>query len=118
MINNPAIVESTEPPVLPNKVYNLAVPNLASNEQHMIARECIDIARLLLEKNRRYGNSVFAPVRIFSKSDLIEQINVRIDDKLSRLMSDQSDEDEDVDLDLIGYLIIRRVAKQLRTEQC
>ena len=28
---------------------------------------------------------------------------MRIDDKLSRLMCAQSDEDEDVDLDLIGY---------------
>lgn len=102
-------------PTMKDKIYNLAVPNLASDTQHEIAKECIQIARTLLEKNRKYGDSVFRPARIFSKSDPIEQINIRIDDKLSRLLSGQADEDEDVDLDLIGYLIIRRIAK--RTEK-
>jgi len=94
-----------------NKVYNLAVPNLASDDQHAIAQECINIARFLLEKNRKYGNSVFVPQRVFSEASPLEQINVRIDDKLSRIKASQSDDDEDVELDLIGYLIIRRVAK-------
>jgi len=98
----------------PNKIYNLAVPNLASDAQHAIARQCLEIARTLLDKNRKYGDSVFFPQRIFSTADMIEQINVRIDDKLSRIKSAQEDDDEDVELDLIGYLIIRRVAKSLQ----
>jgi len=105
-----------QPPHIPqpNKVYNLAVPNLASDTQHAIARHCLEIARTLLDKNRKYGDSVFFPQRIFAKSDILEQINVRIDDKLSRIKSAQEDDDEDVELDLIGYLIIRRVAKRLQ----
>ena len=40
---------------------------------------------LLLAKNDAYGNSALDPVRIFSRADPIEQLNVRLDDKLSRL---------------------------------
>jgi len=67
---------------------------------------------MLLEKNRKYGNSALEPIRIFSKADSIEQIKVRIDDKLNRLLSGQMDEDEDVCLDLIGYLILLMIAKE------
>lgn len=85
---------------------------MLSDSQQEIARECDFIRDMLLEKNRKYGDSALRPVRVFSRADPIEQINVRIDDKLSRMQSSQSDEDEDVDLDLIGYLILRRVAKR------
>jgi hypothetical protein len=66
-----------------------------------IVEECDFIAGFLIEKNRQYGNSVLEPVRIFSKAAPLEQINVRIDDKLSRIMSGQDDDDEDPELDLI-----------------
>lgn len=68
---------------------------------------------MLLQKNRKYGNSAIDPVRVFSKADAIEQINVRIDDKLSRIQAAQSDEDEDVEKDLIGYLVLKRVARKM-----
>lgn len=71
-----------------------------------------EIKELLLEKNRRYGDSALSPMRVFSKADSVEQIKVRLDDKLSRLRNEQDDEDEDVMLDLIGYLILLRVAKR------
>jgi hypothetical protein len=80
--------------------------------QYMIRQECDDIKALLLEKNRRYGNSALAPLRVFSKADGIEQLRVRIDDKLSRIISGQADDSEDVIVDLIGYLILLRVAIQ------
>lgn len=69
------------------------------------------IKDLLLEKNRKYGDSALNPIRIFSKSDSIAQIEVRIDDKLSRIKSSQGDEDEDVITDLIGYLVLLKIAK-------
>jgi len=77
-----------------------------------IATTCDDIKELLLEKNRRYGDSALSPVRIFSRSDTLEQIRVRIDDKLSRLRNQQNDEDEDVVNDLIGYLVLLKVAQK------
>lgn len=82
-----------------------------SQSQHDIATVCNQVRDLLLEKNRKYGDSALQPVRIFSKSSTQEQIKVRLDDKLSRLRSAQSDEDEDVILDLIGYLMLLRVAQ-------
>jgi hypothetical protein len=76
-----------------------------------IAITCDAIKALLLEKNRKYGDSALNPVRIFSQSDSMEQIRVRIDDKLSRLRNQQADEDEDVIDDLIGYLVLLKVAQ-------
>lgn len=76
-----------------------------------IVATCDSIRELLLEKNRKYGDSALYPVRIFSKSDSLEQIRVRMDDKLSRLRNAQNDEDEDVIADLTGYLILYQVAK-------
>jgi len=79
-----------------------------------IELECDAIKVMLLEKNSRYGNSALDPLRIFSKSDLDEQINVRIDDKLSRLArGNLAGDTEDVVADLIGYLVLKRVAKRL-----
>jgi hypothetical protein len=65
---------------------------------------------LLLEKNRKYGDSALNPVRIFSKASVLEQLKVRMDDKLSRLRNAADDEDEDPTTDLIGYLILYKVA--------
>jgi len=78
----------------------------------LIAAECHTIREILLEKNRKYGNSAINPKRIFSKANSIEQIKVRIDDKLSRIENAQTDDIEDPVLDLIGYLILLRVAEQ------
>ena len=80
--------------------------------QEMISAECREIERVLLEKNAAYGNSALQPVRIFSRADATEQIRVRIDDKLSRLARGQA-AGEDVVLDLIGYLVLLRIAQRL-----
>ena len=71
--------------------------------------QCMQIAELLLEKNIAYGNSAIEPVRIFSKASATEQILVRIDDKLNRLMRGSEYQDEDTITDLIGYLILLKV---------
>ncbi len=75
-----------------------------------ISKICQQIEKLLLEKNRKYGDSALNPVRIFSKVDKLEQIKVRIDDKLSRISNQQTDEDEDLIFDLIGYLVLLKIA--------
>jgi hypothetical protein len=81
---------------------------LSSEEKILLIID--QIRDLLVEKNRKYGNSALEPMRVFSRSDNLEQIRVRIDDKLSRVKSAQLDEDEEVLNDLIGYLILYRVA--------
>jgi hypothetical protein len=49
-------------------------------------------------------------VRIFSKATPEEGLRIRIDDKLSRIARGQ-DAGEDTELDLIGYLILKRVLR-------
>ena len=75
-----------------------------------ISEVCDGIKTMLLDKNRKYGNSALDPQRVFSKSSSIEQLKVRIDDKLSRIKNMQSDEDEDVYKDLAGYLVLLMIA--------
>jgi hypothetical protein len=83
---------------------------MSEETQILITEECEFIKNFLIEKNKKYGDSALNPMRIFSRASTVEQINVRIDDKLSRIMrGNHSQEDEDVDLDLIGYLLLKRV---------
>lgn len=83
----------------------------AHPSQQAIADECDAIKEMLLEKNRAYGDSALNPVRVFSRADAAEQILVRLDDKLSRLARG-SDAGEDVVADLIGYLVLLRIARR------
>lgn len=84
-----------------------------SNTQQKINEVCNSVRDLLLEKNRKYGDSALNPSRIFSKSDAVEQIKVRIDDKLSRIAtSGTSGVDEDTLQDLIGYLVLLKIATE------
>jgi hypothetical protein len=83
---------------------------MITQSQQDISQICDAICELLLEKNRKYGDSALNPIRVFSKASTLEQIKVRLDDKLSRLKNAQEDEDEDVTSDLIGYLILYKVA--------
>lgn len=87
--------------------------------QSLIAEECDSIKELLLSKNKQYGNSAIQPKRIFSKASSAEQIKIRIDDKLSRIInfndpSNFDDDSEDAVKDLIGYLVLLRIAQKLK----
>ena len=84
--------------------------NEVNQTQIDIASTCDELKELLLEKNRKYGDSALNPVRIFSKASTLEQLKVRMDDKLSRLRNAQDDDDEDPVTDLIGYLVLYKVA--------
>lgn len=81
--------------------------------QALIGEECDLLKQMLVEKNRAYGNSALDPLRIFSKAEPEEQILVRLDDKLSRLARGSA-AGEDVELDLMGYIVLLRVARKLR----
>lgn len=72
-------------------------------------RECSALADMLIAKNRSYGDSALNPLRVFSRSDAIEQLKVRIDDKLSRV-SRGTEIGEDTVFDLLGYLVLLRLA--------
>lgn len=96
----PPSVESGFPPAPSMFAYHLRM-------------ELIERENALLDKNRKYGNSALEPMRVFSRSGPTEQLDVRIDDKLSRIRSRQDDDDEDAEEDLLGYLLLKRVARRM-----
>ena len=77
-----------------------------------LIKEVADSVRdLLIEKNISYGDSATNPKNIFAKGNAIESLCARIDDKLSRISNKGiNDETEDTVTDLIGYLILLKVA--------
>jgi hypothetical protein len=75
-----------------------------------IMTACLEMMEMLIKKNVSYGDSAISPVRIFAQSDSIEQIKIRIDDKINRVKNNQGFAgDNDID-DLIGYLILLKIA--------
>ena len=73
--------------------------------------ELDDVEKMLIAKNKAYGNSALEPCRVFSKASVKEQLLVRIDDKLSRIRNmGFGDNGEDTVKDLIGYLVLLRLA--------
>ena len=73
------------------------------------------IKDLLLEKNASYGDSALTPIQVFSKLNSEEAICARIDDKMSRIKNKGITSDtEDTVNDLIGYLILLKIARKDR----
>lgn len=81
-----------------------------------IAEVCDEVCKMLLQKNAAYGNSVPDPLCVFSKANAMERIHVRLDDKLSRL-SRGSEAGEDTELDIVGYLILKRAIVKIQKEK-
>tara|TARA_R100001463_G_scaffold46658_1_gene95266 strand:+ start:31 stop:510 length:480 start_codon:yes stop_codon:yes gene_type:complete len=73
-----------------------------------------EVQEMLLQKNEQYGDSALSPNRIFSKASTDEQLKVRIDDKLNRLIlgNDSMESDDDVIRDLIGYFVLLLVSQR------
>jgi hypothetical protein len=77
-------------------------------EIQKVGQEVID---LLIEKNKAYGNSALEPANVFARGSAIENLCCRIDDKLMRIKNKGiSDQTEDTVQDLIGYLILLKIA--------
>lgn len=78
--------------------------------EEIVARKYREIEELVLSKNVKYGNTALEPMRVFSRALTGEQILVRLDDKLGRLMRgiDAGDGESPI-VDLLGYLLLLRV---------
>lgn len=85
---------------------------MSKETEQKITEVISGIEKMLIEKNRAYGDSAIDPVRVFSKADAVEQIYVRIDDKLSRVKRGHEYPGDDTISDLIGYLVLLLVAKE------
>lgn len=86
----------------------LAITSFEDN----VRRHTDRIKNILLAKNKAYGDAALNPVRVFSKADREEQLYVRIDDKISRIQRGTEFANEDTIDDLIGYLILLKIAKE------
>jgi len=80
--------------------------------QDKIRKTMKEVLDLLIAKNKQYGDSAMNPTRIFARGSAEDLIRVRIDDKLNRLLQGDNsiERDEDVILDLIGYLVLLLIA--------
>jgi hypothetical protein len=88
----------------------------------LIAKEYQSLSVLAIQKNNSYNGSIFNPDWIIkpsmelSNKDMIELgLTARINDKINRIKSaGLKGFDEDNLKDLIGYLILFRIAQQLK----
>lgn len=81
-----------------------------SDTRALIERTSENLTKLLLEKNRRYGDTAFVPMDVFSRhvgsyNSAISNLLVRVDDKLGRVRNGAALRKNDV-ADIIGYLIL------------
>jgi len=76
-----------------------------------ISMTCDEVKRLLIEKNRSYGSTALHPRKIFARGNAVELLEARIDDKLNRIANNPGAYGEDPILDLLGYLVLLRIAK-------
>jgi hypothetical protein len=85
---------------------------LLTEAQQLIVGMCDELKEFLLAKNRAYGNSALEPLNVFAKHlSPADGITLRIDDKLKRLKFGHA-AGEDVEWDLLGYLILLRIARR------
>lgn len=96
------------------KKHNEAIQPSMVQHQKLIAELFDEMKSLVLQKNNQYGDSVLDPKRYFSSAPTDEQIKVRIDDKLNRLVlgNDSLESDDDIIKDLIGYLTLLLVYRR------
>lgn len=84
---------------------------LAPFEQN-VRRITDQIADLLIAKNKAYGDAALNPIRVFSKSDRMEQLYTRLDDKLSRVQKGHEYPGDDTIRDIIGYCTLILIARE------
>lgn len=75
-----------------------------------IENECNAIRDMLVAKNLSYGDSALRPMGIFGPGKAVDLLKVRIDDKLNRIKNAPNAFGEDVIDDLIGYLVLLKLA--------
>ena len=100
-------------PYEPGTLTRIKSPLSTTNFEQALTSVLDDLKTMLLEKNRKYGNSALDPIRVFSKADSREQILVRMDDKLSRIRTAATGDEEDAIQDLIGYLLLMRTGERM-----
>lgn len=98
--------------MVPTNTAGGVLPKAQFSTRMLIQDVCQELYEFLAAKNEAYGDSALNPVRIFSTADATEQLKVRIDDKLNRLLQGKEYDGDDTVKDLAGYLILLMVAQK------
>jgi len=69
-----------------------------------------NFGNFLKEKNKRYGDSVINPVKVFSKVEPTNKACIRLDEKLQRIINSDELRKNDV-CDTFGYLALLMIDK-------
>jgi hypothetical protein len=86
--------------------------NMTSTFELKVKEVLDSIEKMLIDKNRKYGNSALEPLGVFSQLSAKEGLLIRIDDKLKRIKNGSLEkDDEDVVNDLIGYLVLLKISE-------
>jgi chromatin remodeling complex protein RSC6 len=80
------------------------------NTQEQIDTLFNNFSDFLKEKNKRYGDSVINPVKIFSKVEPTNKACIRLDEKLQRIINSDELRKNDVS-DTFGYLALLMIDK-------
>lgn len=82
------------------------------SDLNKIKKEIIGaIGTVLIEKNKRYGNSALQPKRVFFKGESTDSILIRLDDKYSRVCNSETIRVNDM-FDILGYLFLLSISKK------
>jgi hypothetical protein len=85
---------------------------LLTDTQQKIDRLFFNFSEFLKEKNKRYGDSVINPVKVFSKVEPTNKACIRLDEKLQRIMNNDTSELRKNDVcDTFGYLALLMIDK-------
>lgn len=86
----------------------LVAPNDNIDTETKIVEATDSVAAMLIDKNRKYGNSALNQLGIFNKLTTSGSISSRVDDKLARIKNSECLRRDDL-FDLIGYLILLQI---------
>lgn len=95
------------------------VESLGTSEELMSAlrRSTDNMIKWLGQKNSSYGNSVADPKGYMCDLAALPRVDVRIDDKISRMVNGHSVKTDNDGRDLLGYLMIKAALEFLAIEK-
>lgn len=88
-----------------------------TDTQKKIKEICDEIAKLLIDKNKKYGNSALEPKNIFYKGNAENSILIRLDDKIGRIINSNDGIRTNDIVDIIGYLVLLLISKNINLEE-
>lgn len=80
-------------------------------QNEFIEKVCKSMRDMLVKKNISYGGNVFEPLQIKEGHTNLDMIDIRISDKLNRLIKGEEYEQEDTLRDLAGYILLREAVR-------